>query len=229
MELLDALEGNLHVGTAEEVEADTDVGRLIVRDVYDLSGEHTKVEVAHPDLLSDNKVGGPELDIVVFLSEHALESQDLGIADNGPSRVLLLGGVTQERMNARQVAEEIEIDVGHSDEDNAWNDDRLHLTTLSAPPDMRLVARGDIAFDASVGQQSAYGFLGTWGYDGHVPTQGRRCHAVGRLDSCGCRRMIIGMKRFRFVHGFRDYLFCSFLSYVSSSSSSADSPLRQGW
>ena len=214
MELLDALEGHLHVGAAEEVEADTDVGCLIMRDVYDLCGEHTEVEVAHPDLLSDDEVGGAELDIVVFLSEHALESQDLGIADNGPSRVLLLGGVTQERMYAWQVAEEIEIDVGHSDEDDAWNDDRLHLTALSAPPDMRLVAGGDIAFDASAGQQSAYGFLGTWGYDGHVPTQDGRCHAVGSLGGCCCRRLLIGMKRFRFVHGFRDYLFCSFLSYV---------------
>ena len=214
MELLDALEGNLHVGTAEEVEADTDVGRLIMRDVYDLCGEHTKVEVAHPDLLSDDEVGGPELDIVVFLSEHALESQDLGIADNGPSRVLLLGGVTQERMYTRQVAEDIEIDVGHSDEDDAWNDDRLHLTALSAPPDMRLVAGGDIAFDASVGQQCAHGFLGAGGYDGHVPTQGGCCHTVGSLGGCGCRRMIIGIKRLRFVHGFGDYLFCSFLSYA---------------
>ena len=79
----DAVGRDLHVGAAEEVEADADVGGFVVGQVDDLCEALAAVEAEDADVVAHGEVGGGKFYVVVTLSEHGLQDLHLLVGDDG--------------------------------------------------------------------------------------------------------------------------------------------------
>lgn len=194
MDLEEVGGGDLHVGAAEEADAETDVGVLVAGEADDLGDSVVAVEAEDADIIADGKAGGGELDLGVVLGEHGLQEVHLGVGDDGegflPGGILLAGGVGHEGQDIGQAEDELALGIGDIDEDDIGNQDFLDGSALATAPEMDLLAGGDIGFETEVGDVLTHGFFGTGLYPHDVPAALGRGHAFGAVSCRGWRRAV---------------------------------------
>ena len=153
LQLGDAVEGELHVGAAEEADTEADVGAGVAEDADYLGCAVGLVEVLDADVFAYGEVCCGEADVEVFLHEHLPEELHVFVADSCqcvPSAlaVFLPGGVVHERDDARTTFDVLPFGFRHADEDDGRDKDFLNSSALASAPDMCLVDGGDECFDA---------------------------------------------------------------------------------
>ena len=185
--------GDLHVGAAEEGDADADVGVFVGGESDDL-GELVVAETDDADVIADGKAGGGELNLGIALGEHGLQEFHLGIGDDGegfgPGGGLAAGGVGHEGQDVGEAEDVLPLSVGDMHEDDVGDEDFLDGAALSPAPHVDLLAGGDIGVESEVGDVLANGFFGT-GLNSHdVPAALGVGYASGAVSCRGWRRAV---------------------------------------
>ena len=83
LKFYNAIQGNLHVGAAEEADSEADVGLGVTIDADDLGFAVAIVEVFDADIVADLKACGCEVYFSAFLRQHLLKESHFFVSEAG--------------------------------------------------------------------------------------------------------------------------------------------------
>ena len=163
----------MHVGAAEESDADANVGFLIARETDNLGELIVELEAFDADVIADGEATA-ESDIVLTLTDHSLQEVDLAITDDGEGLQALLvatpGGIHHEGIDVGKDADAIELGTEDLHEDHAVDEHLLYLLAPPIAPVMDFPTGGTVCLEACIGQILIDFFFGTGSNISDIPT-----------------------------------------------------------